>query len=215
MRPWSWVLCLNPHQQLIVAKILKYFKPHSLTFLRMKLGCHDVIAPDGGAEAHPVIGSGQDVLCPCRDHPVRMHKVYITAIFNPAQQRTLALYLNLVPPHMRNLQRLAGHLHIDGEMLHGSRDNPETSVGAELLAAFKQNLQPQTDPQKGARALDMGLDRLDKSPCFRFSMQSPNAPTPGSTRRSARSTLRASSVTSALNPRCSNALCTLRRFPIP
>src|SRR5690554_5502053 len=92
-----------------------------------------------------------------------MDKIHIAVVLHPAQQRTFARCLNLIPPHMGYLQRLTFHLHIRREMLHSTGDNPKSGVGTKLFAAFKQHLQAQTYPQEGASAGDMCLYRFDKS----------------------------------------------------
>src|SRR4030095_11471053 len=89
------------------------------------------------------------------------------------EERTVSLDVNLVPAHVRNLQR-----GIAREPPDFSGDDVQSLVNAELLAFSEEELQTQTDAQKRLPRIKRGSNRFDQAESFQVRHAITKGPNP-------------------------------------
>ena len=119
----------------------------------MKLGPHEIVAPDHRRQRAAVIGDGEEVRSVGKAEMVAVDEIGMGTRSEPGEQRMRRPRLELVPPHMRDLER--GIARFDRHHLAG--DPAEARDRLELAAAIRHQLHADADAEKRAGASDHRL----------------------------------------------------------
>ena len=195
---------------------------HRLAFLRMELRAHDIAAPDHGGDGAVIIGGGENIALVLRDEFIGVHEIGVRAAFGIPSSNG-----------MRRARCARSFQPICGTLISGSRrlDDDDFAVDPakpRMIAEFAADGRPAIAcPRKcrgtARRAFCTASFSASTMPGTAFSplMQSANAPTPGSTMRSAFAATSGSAVTTISCPvppspaARASAFSAERKFPEP